>query len=99
MLASLEKTSPYCTATITCFTSKSSSNMKQDKLELSSPKSADSTPLTGVVIMVPSVVDGDWTVHVGNGNIVGIPSENSTEFWTTLINMLRSIFNGIMISS
>ena len=69
-------------AVLTCFTSKSSSSMKQDRFEFNSPKSADGSALTGVVIMVPSwvVVDGDCTENVGNGNMVETPSANSIEF-------------------
>ena len=66
---------------ITCFTSKSSSMIKQDRFELSSP-SSDDTPLTGVAMCEPSTawVSGDCTVNNGNGNMVGTPSENSDEF-------------------
>ena len=67
---------------LTCFTSKSSSSMKQDRFEFNSPKSTDGSALTGVVIMVPSwvVVDGDCTENVGNGNMVATPSANSITF-------------------
>ena len=56
--------------------------MKQDRFEFNSPKSADGSALTGVVIMVPSwvVVDGDCTENVGNGNMVATPSANSITF-------------------
>ena len=66
---------------ITCFTSKSSSIIKHDRFELSSP-SSDGTPLTGVTMCEPSTVgvSGDCTVNDGKGNMVATPSENSDEF-------------------
>lgn len=56
--------------------------MKHDRFEFNSPKSADGSPLTGVVIRVPSevVLDGDCTENVGKGNMVETPSANSIEF-------------------
>lgn len=75
--------------------------IKHDRLELSSPRSADIAPLTGVAITEPSAVvdSGDGTEDMGKGNMVATPSENSEEFCTTLINMLRRTSSRIMISS
>ena len=66
---------------ITCFTSKSSSMIKQDRFELSSP-SSNEIPLTGVGMCEASAVgvSGDCTVNNGKGNMVATPSENSDEF-------------------
>ena len=75
--------------------------IKHDRLELSSPRSADIAPLTGVAITEPSAVvdSGDGTEDMGKGNMVETPSENSDEFCTTLINIPRRTSSRIMISS
>lgn len=75
--------------------------IKHDRLELSSPRSADIAPLTGVAITKPSAVvdSGDDTEDIGKGNMVATPSENSDEFCTALINMLRRRSSRTMISS
>ena len=77
--------------------------IKHDRLELSSPRSADIAPLTGVAITEPSTVvdsgDGTEDTDTGKGNMVATPSENSDEFCTTLINIPRRTSSRIMILS
>ena len=75
--------------------------MKHDRFELSSPRSADITPLTGVALTEPSAVgvSGACVENIGKGNMVATPSENSDEFCTTLMNMLRRTSSRMIISS